>query len=153
MYIEHKGIWKSILFVIPVFTERERKQFLDFQTNLLELNPKMRTKALIWNPDKIETKKKTYERAMNEWNPTDFNWLGKMKNEEIRQILHQDYDTILILSNDFEERCVKQFPVRESTLKIGFTSDLSFLDVTLHTKESSLQAKLDLIKAYFLKRK
>jgi len=143
--------WKSLLFIIPNFNDQDNKRFDLFREQILKHNPKVVMNAVRWNPDKKAAKAKDYVRAANEWNPTDFNWLGKHSNQGIQDYFNRPYDAMIVFSKDLFPKAMKIVQQSRSNLRIAFEEDYSDFDVILKAEENNLAKQFELIERYFFK--
>ncbi len=152
MYIHDCTQWKSILFVINILEKDEEKLFEQFREEFLQFNPRMVMNAVRWNPEKKMTRVKEYQRSPNEWNPTDFNWLGKHKNLGIEDYFKRNYDAMFVFAEDFDAKCIPFLKGSNARIKVGFDEQLNNFEVLLKPVQQDFKGKVDVVRNYFMHR-
>ncbi len=152
MYIADYTKWKSLLFVLPIFSDADNKLFERFRESILVANPRIVMNAIRWNHDQKAVKAKDHVRVANEWNHADFNWLGKHRNFGIEDYFKRPYDAMILLCDEMPNNAMKIVNQSQATLKIGFHEDLNHFDVVLKSDKNDLHTRLDLVKQYFMVR-
>lgn len=152
MYIADYTKWKSVLFVIPIYNDVSNRKFMQFREEILAANPKMVMNAVRWNHDKRVVKSKDHVRVANEWNHADFNWLGKHRNFGIEDYFKRPYDAMILLCDDMPAVAMNIVSNSQATLKIGFDDNLTQFDVILKSESDDLEARLELVRKYFMLR-
>ena len=124
---------KSVLFVISedgISNPMELKMLLDQSFNEL----KRREIILITNQKKKSVPVDEI-KSITPFSHNDFNLLGSLKNEKIKEIMLNSFDT-LIICGTLSQKMSKVLLKSKFQRIIGLNSENDFIEINLHTKSN-----------------
>ena len=142
--------WTSVLILCDV-EENSNEAYKKFTLALKELNPNLMIDMISWQANKKLAKSKEYVRQLNELNPTDFSIFSRIKNEHIHHYFRNNYDVRIIFPTDLPDKVWRLVELSSQSIKIGFSTKITQLDVVLSPVSNRIDDKVQLLYKYILK--
>lgn len=135
---QEKSIWNSIsrlLIVFPYKDEANDKQFRKSLDKLLNESNVQFLRLVTEIPENISKESLKQHNLITYISPKDFNFLGKLKDDSVLQVLSQPYDAILWFEVD-QPKIVKLLSKVQSTWKVGVNISHDFFNLQVVSDSS-----------------
>lgn len=142
--------WRSALILAPMVVGDEQQMVREFTLQLKEVNEALHIDVVHWQNDKKRAKAKEYVRLVNEINDTDFTWLGKLNNPQLLPYFSDQYDCLIVLTDELPVKFIKLIQGANAALKIGFEENEAYM-LVFKSGEKALEHKLATLRKHLLK--
>lgn len=131
------NIWdqsKKVLFIVPFEGIDNLKEYRDaVKLNGFNVND---CQLLAIVEDKKNSERMTEISSVTYLSDKEFNFLGKLKNDQASKVLSFQYDT-MILFGDVSKRIARLLNRKNTGRKIGVNSSASFLSINLTSEQKN----------------
>lgn len=147
------SIWDSIsrlLIIFPYKDEINDKQFRKALDKILNESKVQYLRLIIETPDSVSKDSLKQHNLIKYISSKDFNFLGKLKDDSILEVLNQPYDAMFWFEVD-QPRINKLLSGAHATWKIGINTQLDIFNVQISTDSEDHSEIINFAKNTLLK--
>lgn len=134
-----RNIWsdtKRLIIIFPYLNEENYNGYRSALDKILNESNVVELKIVVVLGDSVKKETLKQHKLIHYLSPKDISMFGKIKDENLPQILVQPYDTLLWF-NEADKKIFKVLSTLHAKWKIGINTDLDFFHVCVKSESQN----------------
>lgn len=130
---DSKNLWSETKRLLIVFPYKDEVNFKNYRISLDKLlndSNVEELKIIVEIPNSVKKEDLQQHKMISYLSAKDISFFGKIKDEKIRSILNQSFDTLLWFEAE-NKKSIKFFSKTNITWKIGVKTDFNFFTIRI----------------------